>query len=189
MVNILSRRRRLSMNRFRFRIHLQELTERELVDVDIHSVGVEVSDQAIQGIERFLVALELLAQFIGRGGLAEAIGDIRGVAERAGDVAVEDLAVQGWPLFRLRTAGVKLPKWPSSFSLSSLFRQPSCCFFLGSSERGFDSDHALHCPGGLPYSFADQLVVVVEDARRSCSPAPRRSRARAAATTPAPAPR
>ena len=79
---------------FGLRVEFQVLAEGELVGGNIDVVRGEMRGEAVEGIRGILAVLELVLDRTGRGLLAEAVGDVAGVAERAGDVAVEDLAVQ-----------------------------------------------------------------------------------------------
>ena len=75
-------------------VHLQHRAQRGRRLLQVHVVGGQVLFHAAQRLGQVLVALDRLANFVGRLGLAQPIGDVAGVAQRAGEVAFQDVGVQ-----------------------------------------------------------------------------------------------
>src|ERR1051325_1309983 len=76
------------------RVHVQRQAERELGGVDVHIVGLEVLGHAAKGFLHAFHRLDLFLDHLGLGLLAESVGDVASVAERAGKMAFPDFGVQ-----------------------------------------------------------------------------------------------
>ena len=76
------------------RIKFQEFAESQLILPGIDAIRLQMSRESVEGILRFLVTLELLANNFRRHLFADAVGDVARVAKSAGDVAVDDLPVE-----------------------------------------------------------------------------------------------
>jgi len=102
--------------------------------------------EAIERIQRVLVAFDLVAHFVGRRRLPSRYEMLAGVAERA-EMCPSMILPFKSATFRLRTALMKLPKWPFSSSGST--------GFFSEAGAGLDSTRPLAI-GGFP-NFPDQL--------------------------------
>src|ERR1035441_8962826 len=76
------------------RVHLQDRAQRGRRLLEINIVGRQVLFHATEALGQVLVALHGLANFFGRLGLAAPVGDVARVAQRAGQVALQDVGVQ-----------------------------------------------------------------------------------------------
>jgi hypothetical protein len=79
---------------FGFGVHREDGAEGEVLFLEVDFVAFEVFDHAAEAFGGFFVGLDAFLDFVGGVFLAEAIGNVSGVAEGAGKMAFEDVGVQ-----------------------------------------------------------------------------------------------